>query len=138
VMKKWDALDKAREQSLDLVEIGSNATPPVCKIVDFGKYRYEQEKSKQKNKSRAGEIKEIQLGVKTDEHDFNTRVEQARKFVEKGHKLRVTVKMQGRQNIYFENALKKIEDFKNLIDLDYENEPQRFGNRYSALLIKKK
>lgn len=137
-MKKWDALDKAREQALDLVEIGANATPPVCKIVDFGKYRYEQEKSKQKSKNRAGEIKEIQLGVKTDEHDFNTRVEQARKFVEKGHKLRVTVKMQGRQNIYFENALKKIEDFKNLIDLDYENEPQRFGNRYSALLIKKK
>ncbi|OQA53085.1 MAG: Translation initiation factor IF-3 [candidate division WS2 bacterium ADurb.Bin280] len=137
-MKKWDALDKAREQSLDLVEIGANAKPPVCKIVDYGKYRYEQEKSKQKSKNKAGEVKEIQLGVKTDEHDFNTRVEQAKKFVEKGHKLRLTVKMQGRQNIYFENALKKIENFKNLVDLEYENEPQRFGNRYSALLIKKK
>lgn len=136
-MKKWDALEKAKEESLDLVEIGPNASPPVCKIVDFGKFKYEQEKSKQKTKSRAGEIKEIRLGVNTDQHDFDTRLSQAKKFIEKGHKIRVTVKMQGRQNIYHENALKKIEDFKNLLSLEYESSAQRFGNRYSAMLIKR-
>lgn len=137
VMRKWDALDLAREESLDLVEIGPTATPPVCKIVDFGKYKYEQEKSKQKSKSRAGELKEIRLGVNTDEHDFNTRVEQAKKFIEKGNKIRLTVKMQGRQNIYSAHALEQIEKFKNTLELEFEITPQRFGPRYSAILIKK-
>lgn len=136
-MRKWDALDLAKEESLDLVEISPNANPPVCKIVDFGKYQYELEKSKQKQKNRAGELKEIRLGVNTDEHDFNTRVEQARRFIEKGNKIRLTVKMQGRQNIYSQQALEKIEQFKNTLELEFEVEPQRFGPRYSAILIRK-
>lgn len=138
VMRKWDAVDKAREEGLDLVEISPNAEPPVCKIVDYGKFRYEQEKSKQKNKSKAGELKEIRLGVNTDDHDFNTRLDQARKFIEKGNKIRLTVKMQGRQNIYSAFALEQIEKFKNLLELEFEAPPQRFGPRYSAILIKKK
>lgn len=138
VMRKWDALDLAKEESLDLVEIGPTASPPVCKIVDFGKYQYEQEKSKQKSKSKSGELKEIRLGVNTDEHDFMTRVEQARKFLEKGCKIRLTVKMQGRQNIYSALALEQIEKFKNILELEFEVSPQRFGPRYSAILIRKK
>lgn len=137
-MKKWDAIDLAKAEGLDLVEISPNAVPPVCKIVDYGKFRYEQEKAKQKTKNRAGELKEIRLGVNTDEHDFNTRVEQARKFIDKGSKIRLTVKMQGRQNIYSAFALEQIEKFKNVLELEYEAEPQRFGPRYSAILTKKK
>lgn len=133
-----EARRMAQEANLDLVEISPNAKPPVCKILDFGKFKYEQEK-KQKNKSsHAGEIKEIRLSVTTDEHDFNTKVEQGLKFIEKGYKLRVTVKMSGRQNIYHEKALSQIEKVKNVIDGEFEQSPTRMGNRFSALLIKRK
>jgi translation initiation factor IF-3 len=108
--------------------------------LDFGKFQYEQEKSKSKNKvkSKAGEIKEIQFGTKTDEHDFNTKIEQAKKFISKGYKIRVTVKMVGRENIYSDRALAQIERVKSDLGTDYEQRPLRFGTRFSATLIKSK
>jgi len=128
----------AQQANLDLVEISPNAKPPVCKILDFGKFKYEQEKKQKSKPSHAGEIKEIRLSVTTDEHDFNTKVDQAIKFIEKGYKIRVTVKMSGRQNIYHEKALSQIDNVKAAIDGEFEQTPTRMGNRFSALLIKKK
>ena len=139
-ISRLDAIKLAREGGLDLVEVGATASPPVCRIVDYGKYRYEQEKNKQKGKARnkAGEVKEIRLGVMTDEHDFNTRVEQAKKFLGKGHKIRLTVKMLGRQNIYADRALGQIEKFRGILDLEAEAQPQRYGPRFVVILTKKK
>lgn len=130
----------ARERDLDLVEVGPNAKPPVCKVIDYGKFRYEQQKSQQKNKvkNRAGEIKEVRFSTTTDEHDFQTKVEQAKRFIEKGYKLKVTVKMTGRQNIYSDKAVAQLERVKDILEMDFEQRPVRIGPRFSALLIKRK
>lgn len=140
VTRVYEAISKAREKGLDLVEVGPSANPPVCKILDWGKFKYEQEKSQQKNKvkNKAGEIKEIQFGTKTDDHDFNTKIEKARKFIEKGYKIRVTVKMVGRENIYSDRALAQIDRVKEELTMDFEQRPLRFGTRFSAILIKSK
>lgn len=134
------AIKMAQEKGLDLVEVAPNNNPPVTKIIDFGKFKYELEKKqvKGKSKSRSGEIKEIQLGTKTDEHDFNTKIEHARKFIEKGYKIRITVKMTGRENIYSERALLQMNKAKEALDLEYEQEPTRLGTRFSAILTKNK
>jgi len=132
------AMEMAKETGLDLVEIGPNANPPVCKILDYGKFKYEQEKKLQKNKtkSHAGELKEIRFSVKTDEHDFNTKISRAKEFIEKGYKLRVTVKLTGRENIYFDRAIKQIERIAQVLSLSIEQRPTRMGTRFSAILIK--
>lgn len=135
-----EAISRAKGKDLDLVEVGPSANPPVCKILDWGKFKYEQEKSQQKNKvkNKAGEIKEIQFGTKTDDHDFNTKIEKAKKFIEKGYKIRVTVKMVGRENIYSERALAQIDRVKDELSMEFEQRPLRFGTRFSAILIKSK
>lgn len=132
------AMEMAKKSGLDLVEIGPNANPPVCKILDYGKFKYEQEKKLQKNKtkSHAGELKEIRFSVKTDEHDFNTKISRAKEFIEKGYKLKVTVKLTGRENIYFDRAIKQIERIAQVLSLSIEQRPTRMGTRFSAILIK--
>ena len=127
----------AQEQGLDLVEIGRNANPPVCKIVDYGKFIYEQEKKQKSKKSKAGEIKEMRLSANTDTHDFNTKIERAKEFIAKGYKIRITVIMSGRENAYGNLALEKMSKAKDALEMDYEQFPQRFGNRFIATLIKK-
>lgn len=133
------AFKMAQEAGFDLVEVAPNNNPPVCKIIDFGKFKYELEKkqAKGKIKSHSGEIKEIQLGTKTDEHDFNTKIEHARKFLEKGYKIRVTVKMSGRENIYSDRALAQLRKVKETLDLEYEQAPSRLGTRFTSILIRK-
>lgn len=133
------AIQMAQEKGLDLVEVAPNNNPPVTKIIDFGKFKYELEKkqAKGKSKSRSGEIKEIQLGTKTDEHDFNTKIEHAKRFIEKGYKIRLTVKMTGRENIYSDRALSQMTRVKDTLGLEYEQAPTRLGTRFSAILTKK-
>jgi translation initiation factor IF-3 len=133
-----EARSIALERGLDLVEIGPNAKPPVTKILDFGKFKYEIEKKQKSKPTHSGEIKEIRLGVATDEHDFNTKVEQAKKFVEKGYKVKVTVKMSGRQNIYHQKAIEQINRVQQVLDAEIEQSPTRLGNRFTALLVKRK
>lgn len=139
VMSAEEALKTAKSRDYDLVEVGPNASPPVCKILDFGKLKYELEKKNQKSKSKkSGEIKEIRLGVNTEDHDFNTQIEKAKKFLEKGYKIRITVKMSGRQNIYSNRANAMIERFRETLDLKYDVRPSRMGTRISAILLKGK
>ncbi len=138
VTNTYDAIAMAQERGLELVEIGPNAKPPVARILDFGKFKYEQEKKQKSKPSHAGEIKEIRLSVTTDEHDFTTRVEQARKFFDKGFKVKVTVKMSGRQNIYHEKAIEQINRVKETLEASFEQQPSRLGNRFTALLVRNK
>lgn len=137
---KWDAIEIARSKGLDLVEVGPSSNPPVCKTIDYGKYKYEIEKKQQKEKARnkAGELKEIRLSPQTDEHDFNTKVEKARKFIEKGCKVRITVKMKGRENIYQGKAISQISRVKEILNLEFEQRPIKMGPRFTAILIKSK
>lgn len=139
VKSTQEAQDIAQGRDYDLVEVGPNASPPVCKLLDFGKFKYELEKKNQKSKSKkSGEIKEVRMGVNTEEHDFDTRVERARKFIEKGHKIKVTVKMSGRENIYADRANQMIERFREALGLEIELKPSRMGTRISAVLVKGK
>lgn len=97
-----DALVKAQEAGLDLVEIAPNADPPVCKIIDYGKYRYDQTKREKESKKSQHQVKvkEIKLKPNIDEHDFQTKLKQARQFLEKGNKVKVTCMFRGREMAY--------------------------------------
>ena len=99
IMSSVQALKLAGESNLDLVMISPNAVPPVCKIMDYGKYRFEQarrEKEKRKNQ-KIVDIKEVRLSLNIDTHDFNTKLNHALKFLSKGDKVKVSVKFRGRE-----------------------------------------
>ncbi len=90
----------AESHSLDLVEVASDARPPVCKILNYDKYRYEQAKKKTTNKSDRVELKTIRLRPRTDEHDLETKLKQVEKFLAKGNKVRLEMAMRGRERAY--------------------------------------
>lgn len=99
VMSTRDALRAAEEKNLDLVKIAPQATPPVCKILDYGKYRFEQQKREKeaKKNQKTFEIKEVRLSLNIDTNDFNTKVAQAAKFLAKGDKVKVSIRFRGRE-----------------------------------------
>ena len=99
VVSVKDALAKAEEKNLDLVEISPQAQPPVCKIMDYGKYRFEQAKREKETKKnqKIVNIKEVKMSPSIDVHDFNTKVNQALKFLKSGDKVKITVKFRGRE-----------------------------------------
>lgn len=101
-----EALRMAQEQELDLVEISPNADPPVCKIVDYKKFLYEQKKKKKEQKANSvkQEVKEIRFGPNTDEHDFDFKVKHAEKFLKEGNKVRAFVFFKGRAIVYKERG----------------------------------
>ena len=102
VVETHDAMRMAQEAGLDLVEVVSDSRPPVCKIMDYGKYKYELSKRESKSKSSGAELKEIRLGrsVKIDPHDVQIRVDQARRFLIAGHKVSITQRFRGREMMH--------------------------------------
>jgi translation initiation factor IF-3 len=106
VYKLRDALAIAEEQGVDLVEISPNAVPPVCKVVDYKKFLYEQKKKKKELKANSvkQEVKEIRFGPNTDEHDFDFKVKHAEKFLQEGNKVRAFVFFKGRSIVYKERG----------------------------------
>ena len=112
-MSAKDALKKAEEKNLDLVKIAPTAKPPVCKIMDYGKYRFEQakrEKEARKNQ-KVVEIKEIRLSLNIDTHDFQTKVNHAEKFLKAGNKVKVSIRFRGREMAHPELGLTSMEKF---------------------------
>lgn len=99
VMRKFEALDKAKAEKLDLVEIAPNAKPPVAKIIDFKKFLYQEEKRKkeEKKKAKASETKEVRLGPFMNDHDLQVMIRRSRDFLEGGNKVRLVVRFAGRQ-----------------------------------------
>lgn len=99
IMSAKAALKLAEERDLDLVKIAPQAKPPVCKIMDFGKFRFEQSKREKENRKnqKTVETKEIRLSLNIDVHDFNTKVNHAKKFLSSGHKLKVSIRLRGRE-----------------------------------------
>lgn len=106
VLKLRDALALAEEEGLDLVEISPNAVPPVCRIIDYNKFIYEQKKKMKEIKAKASKtvIKEIRFGPNTDEHDFDFKLKHATKFLEEGSKVRAFVHFKGRAIVYKEQG----------------------------------
>jgi len=107
----------AREKGLDLIEIAPNAKPPVCRIMDSGKYKYQKSKEdkKQKNKQKQTETKGIRISMRTGQHDLETKIKQIEKFFEKGDKVRVDMILKGREKSLFDLAKEKLTQFIKLI-----------------------
>jgi len=116
VLQTHEALRMAQEQGLDLVEINPKAEPPVCKILDFGKYKYEEKKKQNeaKKKNVVSELKEIQLRPATNSHDIETKVRSAQKFLEDGHRVKFTVRYRGRELSHMELGY---EQLKNILSM---------------------
>lgn len=112
-MSSRDAQRKAREKELDLVCVAPMAKPPVCRIMDYGKYRYEQQRHEReaKKNQKIIEVKEIRMTPVIDTHDFETKVRNARKFLEKGAKVIVSVRFRGRMITYTDQGKKVLQDF---------------------------
>lgn len=110
------ALNMAKERNLDLVQVTEKVFPPVCKILDFGKYLYQQKKKERKIKTtKAGEVKGIRLSFAISSHDLETRVKQAERFLNKGYKIRIELRLRGRQKGLLDFAKAKIEKFLEIL-----------------------
>jgi len=143
IMKTGDALRRSNDYGLDLVEVSPTAEPPFCRIMDFGKYRYEQSKkqAEAKKKQTVVETKEIKLRPKTDVHDLNFKVQNIRKFLGQGNKVKVTLRFRGREIVYAGtlgmDVLKKIGD--SLADVaDIIQRPSMEGRQMAMFLAPKK
>ena len=100
VMAPEDAVRRAEEEGLDLVEVAPNSNPPVCRIMDYGRYKYEQKKKSGKSKGHAASLKEVKLRPRTDQHDLDFKLRNARRFLMEGDKVKVTVMFRGREIVH--------------------------------------
>ena len=141
IMSSKEAYQLAKEADLDLVKIAPTAKPPVCKIVDYGKYRYEamRKEKEAKKKQKVIDIKEVRLSPNIDTNDLNTKVNQARKFLAKGDKVKVTLRFRGRE-IAHVNASKSILDefAKMLEDVAVVEKEAKFEGRSMIMFLTEK
>lgn len=130
------ALYLAYEKDLDLVEVSSHAVPPVCRIIDYSKFKYEQEKQErqQRVKGKAPELKEIRLSFKIGEHDLQVKAKRAKEFMDKGSKVRINLQLRGREMMFQDKALEMMDRFRQIIGAEFEQSPSRLGNRFNAIL----
>ncbi len=140
-MATRDAMDVAIKEGLDLVEVAPNADPPVCRIMDYGKYKYEASKKEQeaRKKTKAFQLKEIKLRPHTDEHDLNTKIKSLRKFLEKKNRVKLTLMYRGREFAYQETGiellLKIAEEVKDLGAI--EQEAKKEGRNATMVIVPK-
>jgi translation initiation factor IF-3 len=113
ILNTQEAIKIAKDKKLDLVEISDKTDPPICKIIDYGKYKYTQEKKdkKQQAHQKRSEIKGIRVGLTTSPHDLEIRAHQIEKFFKEGHKVRVEMKLKGREKAHFDLARERLELF---------------------------
>ena len=138
VMPTSEALKAAEGRGLDLVEVNPKSIPPVCKILDFGRYKYEEKKraSDAKRKQTVVELKEVKLRPKTDDHDLQVKVRAARRFLESGNKVKFTVRFRDREITHPQRAQMQLDWLiEQLIDLaNVEQRPQMEGRTMSAIV----
>ena len=141
-MPTKEAQKLADDAGLDLVKIAPTAKPPVCKIVDYGKYRYEQVRREKeaKKKQKTVEIKEIRLSPNIDTNDLNTKMNAARKFIAKGDKVKITLRFRGREMAHMANSKHILDDFaENLADVaTVEKAPKVEGRSMTMFLTEKR
>lgn len=122
VMNTRDALAKAKEIGLDLVEVAPNADPPVCRLIDYGKYKYMQAKLQKTNKAKVTKMKEVKLRVGTDVNDYNVKMARTEQFLDHGHKVRFQLRFRARENAHKELGMevmaKVAEDMKTMAQID--------------------
>lgn len=137
-MSNTKALEIAKERELDLVEVAPNARPPVCKITNYGKFQYTQSKQDRQSKAKQKKTgtKGIRLGVRTDEHDLNFKKKQAEKFLSKGHKVKIEMRLRGREKAHQNLAIENIKKFVDNIDIPYkvEDDVKRFPGGFNMVI----
>ena len=141
IMSPKDAMKLAEEAGLDLVKIAPTAKPPVCKIVDYGKYRYElaRKEKEAKKKQKVVEIKEIRLSPNIDTNDLNTKINAARKFLQKGNKVKVTLRFRGREMAHMNASKHILDDFaESLSDIAVVDKPAKVEGRAMAMFLTEK
>ena len=140
-MSSREAMKIAKEAELDLVKIAPQAKPPVCKIIDYGKYRYElaRKEKEAKKKQKTIEVKEVRLSPNIDVNDLNTKVASARKFIEKGNKVKVSLRFRGREMAHVQSSKHILEDFaKALEDIAIVDKPAKMEGRSMAMFLTEK
>jgi translation initiation factor IF-3 len=112
VLTLKEALEKAQEAGMDLVEISPNANPPVCKIMDYGKFKYEKTKKDKENKKKQKQVvtKEMRVKPHIDTHDRDTKIAQIEKFLEKEYKIKISLRLAGRQKLYADQGIKVLDE----------------------------
>ena len=131
-------MKKAEEAELDLVKIAPTAKPPVCKIIDYGKFRYEQARKEKeaKKKQKIIEIKEVRLSPNIDTNDLNTKTSAARKFLEKGDKVKVTLRFRGREMAHMSKSRHILDDFAQaLSDIAVVDKPSKVEGRSMVMFL---
>jgi|SRR5690606_26457860 len=134
-----EALARAEQAGLDLVEVSPQANPPVARIIDWGKYVYQKQKQQNKKKPKSQDLKQVRMGLKIGDHDFNIKLKKIRQFLEAGHQVRISAYFRGREMAHkdlgyalLDRVLKTIEDIAVV-----EQEPQMAG-RYLSFQVRKK
>ena len=141
IMSAKDAMKLAREAELDLVKIAPNAKPPVCKIIDYGKYRYElaRKEKEAKKKQKTIDIIEVRLSPNIDTNDLNTKINQARKFLSKGDKVKVTLRFRGRELAHVNQSKVILDEFaEKLQDIAVVDKPAKFEGRSMIMFLSEK
>ena len=141
IMSSRDAMKLAQEAELDLVKIAPGAKPPVCKIIDYGKYKYEQTRKEKeaKKKQKTVEIKEVRLSPNIDTNDLNTKVNNAKKFISKGNKVKVTLRFRGREMAHVQQSKHILDDFaKQLEDVATVEKAAKLEGRNMSMVLAEK
>ena len=141
IMSSREAMKITREAELDLVKIAPQAKPPVCKIIDYGKYRYElaRKEKEAKKKQKTIEVKEVRLSPNIDSNDLNTKIASARKFIEKGNKVKVTLRFRGREMAHVQSSRHILDEFaKALEDIALVDKPAKMEGRSMAMFLTEK
>jgi len=141
IISTRDALQMAKEAELDLVKIAPTAKPPVCKIIDYGKYRYElaRKEKEAKKKQKVIEVKEVRLSPNIDTNDLNTKMSAARKFLEKGDKVKVTLRFRGREMAHMSKSKYILDDFaEKLADIAAIDKPAKVEGRSMVIFLNAK
>jgi len=132
------ALLVAHERGLDLVEVGPHASPPVTKLVNWGKFKYQLEKREKKSKSKGGGIKEVKLSLKIGHHDLETKAKRADEFLKGGNKVGVFLQLYGREQMFAAKAEELLRAFRDRIGGQFEEPIERMGNRLTVMIVRKK
>ena len=141
IMSSKDAMKLAREAELDLVKIAPKAQPPVCKIIDYGKYKYElaRKEKEAKKKQKTVEVKEVRLSPNIDTNDLNTKMNNAKKFITKGNKVKVTLRFRGREKDYVARGMEVMNKFAEAVSEvgDIDKKPNFEGRSLTMILTPK-
>jgi translation initiation factor IF-3 len=138
VMSPEDALQRAVDSGLDLVEVAPNSRPPVCRIMDYGRYKYEQKKKKgaSKGKSHAATLKEVKVRPRTDLHDLEFKLRNARRFLMDGDKVKVTLMFRGREIVHKEFGRRQLNRVKEMLeDIAQVENPPRLDGRFLSMIL---